>query len=93
MKHFTPITAEATAHRRADLVETVNRVLCSSDIDAPVVLATALRPHLDADLQEALDAIMGIYDARNTNLDECVSHAGALAGIAEKLLWEAEEAL
>lgn len=90
---FTPITAAMTAHRRVDLRDSLDQVLHSSAIDAPHALAASLRPRLDSDLREALDALMGIYDARNCDLEEHVAYAERLNATAERLLWEAEAML
>ena len=84
------ITAEMTAHRQADLVEHVERVLCTSTLDAPAVLATALGKVLDADLADMLADIMGLYKTRNTDNEEALAHAGWLMNAASAVYQDLE---
>jgi hypothetical protein len=84
------ITAEMTAHRRADLVESVERVLLTSTLDAPAVLSTVLAKTLDADLAAMLDDIMGLYTTRNTNNEEALAHAGWLMNAASEIYQDLE---
>lgn len=84
------ITAEMTAHRQADLLERVERLFSSSELDAPDVLAAALRKRLDADLSEALTDIMGIYSNRNRDDEETLLHAESLGNVAGKICLEIE---